>query len=178
MRLVHPVGSPDEDLLDVRLSAAGQAANRVGVYRRVAPTQNRKAFLNHDFFHQSFATHALVRFHRKKHHAHAVFAGRGQREAKPRALGFEKGVRNLDEHTRAVTRLRIATAGAAVGEIDENLDALENDVVALLPRNVRHKTNPAGIVLVARIVKTLGLWQSPGGNTAAHLKLSLLFSVT
>jgi hypothetical protein len=77
----------------------------------------------------------------------------GEGSGKPSgALRLEKGVRNLDQHTRAITGLRIATAGAPVREIDENLNTLQNDIVALRPGNIGHETNPAGIVLVARIV--------------------------
>jgi hypothetical protein len=58
----------------------------------------------------------------------------------------------LDQDSRPVTGLRIAAAGAPVREVDENLDAFEDDVVAFLAGNVRHETNPTRIVLVARVV--------------------------
>ena len=61
-------------------------------------------------------------------------------------------MRDLEQDSRAVTGLRIAAAGAPVREVDENLDAFADDVVAFLAGNVRHKTNPTGIVLVARVV--------------------------
>jgi hypothetical protein len=79
-------------------------------------------------------------------------------------------MRDLEQDSRAVTGLRIAAAGAPVREVDENLDAFENDVVAFLTGNVRHKTNPACIVLVARVVQTLRLWQTSGDQAVAHIK--------
>jgi len=79
----------------------------------------------------------------------------------------------LEQDSRAVTGLRIAAAGAPVREVDENLDAFEDDVVAFLAGNVRHKTNPACIVLVARIVKALRLRQASEDNAITHVLLSL-----
>jgi hypothetical protein len=38
-------------------------------------------------------------------------------------------VRNLDQEARAVTCFRIAAAGAAVRQVDEDLDTFEDDVV-------------------------------------------------
>ncbi len=118
----------------------------------IPPTQHRQAFVADDLLKQSLATHALMRFHGQKHHAHAILARRGQHEAQPRALRFEKGMRDLNQHTRAVTRLRIASASSPVREVDENLDALLDYVVAFLAGDVRHKSDAAGIVLVARVV--------------------------
>ena len=77
-------------------------------------------------------------------------------------------MRDLEQDSRAVTGLRIAAAGAPVREVDENLDAFADDVVAFLAGNVRHKTNPTGIVLVAWVVKALRLWQSSGCKAMAH----------
>ena len=50
---------------------------------------------------------------------------------------------------------RIAAAGAAVRQVDQNLNALEDDVVRFLALEIRNEADSAGIVLVARVVKTL-----------------------
>ncbi len=71
------------------------------------------------------------------------------------AFPREKLVRNLDQHAGAIAGLRIAAAGAAVSQVDQNLNALDDNVVRLLALDVGDKADAAGIVLVARVVKTL-----------------------
>ena len=72
------------------------------------------------------------RLHGQEHHAHAVFARGRQREAQLRAFAREKFVRNLDQDAGAVARLRIAAAGAAMRQVDQDLQSLCDDVVRLL----------------------------------------------
>ena len=122
--LIHLRAALDENLLDVRLAAARHAPDGVAVERRVAPAQNREAFFLRNPLDDAFAQNPLVRIHRQEHHAHAVFAGRWQGNAKRLAFALEKRVRNLDQDARAVAGLRIAAAGAAVRQIDQNLNAL------------------------------------------------------
>jgi hypothetical protein len=43
-----------------------------------------------------------------------------------------------------------------MGQIDKDLDALEDDIVRLFAFDIGHKADAAGIVLVLRPVKTLG----------------------
>ena len=50
--------------------------------------------------------------------------GARQGEAELGAFAREELVRNLDEDAGAVAGLRIAAAGAAVRQVDENLNAL------------------------------------------------------
>ena len=100
------------------------AADRVAIHRRIAPPENRQAFLARDPLDNAFAEQALLRFHRQEYHADAVLARLRQREAQARAFAREKLVRNLDQDARAVAGLRIASASAAMREIDQNLDAL------------------------------------------------------
>src|SRR5689334_25235462 len=64
-------------------------------------------------------------------------------------------MRNLNQHTGAVAGLRIAAASATVGQVDQNLNTLLNDGVALFATDAGHKTNAAGVALGCRIVKTL-----------------------
>ena len=81
--------------------------------------------------------------------------GAGQFESEAGAFAREELVRNLNEDAGAVASFGIASAGAAVGEVDQYLDSLADDVVALLAANVGDKSNATGIVLVRRIVQTL-----------------------
>ena len=82
--------------------------------------------------------------------------GGGQGEAELRALAREKLVRDLDQEAGAVAGFRIAAAGAAMRQVDQDLNALDDDVVRFLALDVGDKANAAGIVLVARVVEALG----------------------
>jgi hypothetical protein len=64
-------------------------------------------------------------------------------------------MRDLNQDASAVARLRVAAAGAAVREIDQNLNALFDDLVAPLAAQAGYKTDSASIVLVRWIIKTL-----------------------
>ena len=64
-------------------------------------------------------------------------------------------MRNLDQNAGAIARFRVATAGAAMRQIDQDLNALQNNVVASLSANAGHKPNSARIMFVAGVVKTL-----------------------
>ena len=96
-----------------------------------------------------------MRIDRQKHHPHAIFARRRQRKTKPRAFALEKRVRNLNQNSGAVAGLRIAAARAAMRQVDQDLNALEDDVVRFAPGNIGHKADAAGIVLMLRVIETL-----------------------
>ncbi len=101
-------------------------------HRRVAPPKHREPFFARDPLQDSFGHQPLRRLHRQKHHAHAVFARRRQREAQLGALPRKEFVRDLDQDARAVAGLRIAAARAAMRQVDEDLQSLGDDVVRLL----------------------------------------------
>ena len=61
---------------------------------------------------------------------------------------------HLREDAAAVAGQRIAAAGAAMGEIDENLKAASQHVMRALAVNIDDEADAAGVVLVGRIVKT------------------------
>ena len=58
--------------------------------------------------------------------------------------------------------MSIAAASAAMGEIIEDLQRLEHDVVRAPAGHVHHKTHTTGVVIVRGIVQSLGT-----RNTAA-----------
>ena len=64
-------------------------------------------------------------------------------------------MRNLNQDAGAIAGFRIAAAGAAVGQVDQDLDALADDVVGLLAIDAGDKADAAGVVLMLRIVKSL-----------------------
>jgi hypothetical protein len=65
---------------------------------------------------------------------------------------------NLDQHTGAVTGLRVAAAGTTVSQIDQDLDALLNNLMALFATNTGDKTDAAGVMLVRWVKQTLRRW--------------------
>ena len=79
---------------------------------------------------------------RQKDHADAVLAGLRQLDVQAATFAGEELVRNLDEDAGAVAGLRIAAAGAAMGQVDQDLDALAHDVVARVPLMLATKPMP------------------------------------
>jgi hypothetical protein len=63
---------------------------------------------------------------------------------------------NLEQNAGAIAGLRIASAGAPVRKIEQNLNSLAYDVVALVAANVGHESDPAGVVLLRGMVQALG----------------------
>ena len=94
-------------------------------------------------------------FDRQEDQPYPVFAGQRQREAKPRAGVLEEGVRDLYQDPGPVSGDGIASAGPPVGQIDENLDPLLDDVVRFFAADARDEADAAGIPLKTRVVQTL-----------------------
>jgi hypothetical protein len=61
-------------------------------------------------------------------------------------------VRNLDQYACAVARRGVATAGASMRQVDEDLDTLQDDVMRLLAFDVCDKTDTTSVMFVPRIV--------------------------
>ena len=93
--------------------------------------------------------------HRQEHHGHAIAAQLAQLHPQPVALQRKKRVRDLDQNSRAIARFRIAAGRAAMGEIDQDLQALANNVVTLLAADARDQTHATGIVLIPRVIEPL-----------------------
>ncbi len=61
-------------------------------------------------------------------------------------------MRNLDQYPRAIACLRIASRRAAMRQVDQDLQPLAYNLVALLSANARDQPHAAGIVLIARMI--------------------------
>ena len=139
-----------------------RAAQHAVVDRHVAPAEQRLPFLGDDLLRAAPRTSGVRRSVRgRKTVPTPYLALRRQREARFGRLGGEKLVRHLHQNAGAVAGQRIAAAGSAVGQVDQNLQARADDLVALLAANVDDKADTAGVVLLGRIVHPL-----PGGQTA------------
>src|SRR5208282_5215094 len=90
-------------------------------------------------------------------HGHAVRAGLRQIHSQLGALVAEEGMRNLNEDAGAVASLRVAAGCATMGEVDEDLEALADNLVTLLALDVRDQPHAAGIVFIARMIEALRL---------------------
>jgi hypothetical protein len=93
---------------------------------------------------------------RQKGHAYGVCAGVGEFETQLGALFREELVGNLEENASAISGFGIASACAAVGQVEQDLDSLLYDLVAFVAEKVGHESDAAGVVLVRRMVQTLG----------------------
>ena len=107
-------------------------------------------------------------FHRQEGHAHAVRPRLRQLEAELGALAGEELVWNLDQDAGAVAGLRVAAAGAAVGQVDKNLDSLADNVVALMAADAGDEPDAARVVLVRGIVETLRRRDAGGRVETRH----------
>jgi len=109
-----------------------------------------------------FAGGAAVGIEGEKDLADGVGAGLGEFEAALMRLAFEERVRDLHQDAGAVAGARIASAGAAMGEVVEDLQRFEDDIVRALAGDVDDEADAAGIVFVRRIVQSF----SPGNAVA------------
>ncbi len=154
--LVHVVGpARDEHLPDHGLHFL-RAHRQPGVVRRhVAPAEQHLSFARDRALDLLLARHPRRRLLRQEHHADAVLTDGGQRQSLAAADATKERVGNLDQDARAVALQRVGAGGAAVGEVAQDREALRDDRVALLALDVRDEAEPARIVLVRRVVKTL-----------------------
>ena len=80
-----------------------------------------------------------------------------------RHLLAEEAVGNLHQHAGAVAHQRIGADGAAMRQVFEHEQAVLDDLVRLHALHLRDEADAAGIMLVARIIETLG--GKTGGRT-------------
>jgi hypothetical protein len=99
---------------------------------------------------------ALVAFDGKENHTDAILTGSREREAKAVGFADEELVRDLDEEASAVAGFRIAAARAAVSQVDENLNALLNNVMGTMTLDRRNKPDATRIVFIPRVIEPLG----------------------
>src|SRR4029078_4741322 len=78
---------------------------------------------------------------------------RRERESRRRRGLAQEPVGHLNEHARAVAGVRLAAAGAAVQEVEQDLQPLLDDAAVLPALDVDDDADPARIVLLAGIVE-------------------------
>ena len=128
------------------------ASPLTGVSRQPRTVQ---PFFLGDALEDAFALQAAVLFDGQEAHGHAVGARLGQLHAQFGAFAHKEGVGNLDEDAGAVASFGVAARGAAMGEVDEHLEPLADDFVALFAADVGDQSHAAGIVLILRMIEAL-----------------------
>src|SRR5271165_461095 len=151
------LGPAHEELLDVGLRGSGFATDRVAVDGGIAPAEDGEALLLGIALKDALTLQAAVFVYRKEDHGHAIGAGLRQLHPKLATFARKEDVRNLNQDASAVASLRVATGSAAMSEVDEDLKALADDIVAFFAADAGDQSHSAGIVLVAWVIKTLRL---------------------
>jgi hypothetical protein len=140
----------------LRLGRLHVVAEVARIHRHVAPAEDLQALvgdgLGDDLLHQP----EPFRVARHEQVADAVFALLRQPDAELGAFGREEAVRDLDQDAAAVAGLRIRPDRAAVVEVQEDLEALRDDLMGPAVLHVGDEADAAGILLARRIVQALG----------------------
>ena len=79
----------------------------------------------------------------------------GKRDSRLARDQLQELVRGLNENARAVAGVGLATAGAAVVQVQQHLQRLLNNRVGLPALDVDHEPHATGFMLEPRVVKTL-----------------------
>ena len=148
--------SADEDLLHHRLDRLHALAEPGIVDRHVAPAEHRLALRRDDLFDDIAHLLSGLAVARHEELADRVMAGFRQLESELGAFRREERVRDLRQNAATVAKRGIGADRAAMVEIDQNLQALLEDVMRLSVLHVGDEADAAGIVLLRRIVETLG----------------------
>ena len=154
--VVEALAAADEDLRHHRLVGPGPAAERAVFGGDLAPAEDALPLLADDLLQGLLAEPPVGGVGpRQVDHSDAVGARLGQ--LRPLAVeGFaEEAVRDLQQHAGAVAGVGLGAAGAPVVEAAEHLDGVLDDAVAAPALDVGYEADPAGVVLVPRIVQAL-----------------------
>ncbi len=149
-------GTSDEDLLHHRLDRLDAFAKHGIVDRHVAPAEHVQALGRDDLLDDSARLLTRLGLTRHEELADRVMTRRRQLETELGAFASKERVRNLGQHAAAVAKRGIRAHRAAMVEVDQNLQALFEDVMRLAVLHVGHEADAAGIVLFRGIVERLG----------------------
>ena len=157
----------DEEVLEERLRRDRPGPEVAIVGRHVTPAEERLPFLVDDPGDRRFDRVPRLRLGRQEHEPGAIPARRRQRDPQARRLGTEEPIRHLNQDAGAVPGIRFAAAGAAMLEIDQDLQGMANDRVRTPSLGVDDEADTAGVVLVTRVIQAVG----GGGCRCGHTML-------
>jgi hypothetical protein len=164
-RVLHRGPPADEHLLDRRPHRARAVAQRAVVAGDVAPAEQALPLVVHDRVEDGAHLVGLHRLAGQEHEAGAVVVHRRQREADARALAPQEAVGHLQQDAGAVAGVRLAAAGAAVEQVDEDLQGLPHDGVRGSSLDVDDEADAAGVRARGRGGR------DPGGRLAGVRRL-------
>ena len=98
---------------------------------------------------------ALAGIARQEDQSAAVFARRRQRKAVAFSHVLQKAVWKLQQDASAIAGVDFTATGAAMIQVAQYLDGLFQDAVRFAPLDVHDKADPAGVVLIGRVVEAL-----------------------
>jgi hypothetical protein len=142
-------------LIERRLRVARDWAERRGIVGNLAPAEDALSVVHHRRFEDRLVMATTRGIAREETGRDRVVMRRGERHPHRRELVAIKLVGNLNEHTRAVARPRIAARGAAMRQVGEDLEPLSHDRVRGLLLDGRDESEPASIVFERRIIESL-----------------------
>jgi hypothetical protein len=142
----------DKNLPDARLGFKRYLSKTARANRHITPTDNDHTVIYYRLFKYRFASFADIFVFGSEDHSHAVCASFWKFKSKLASLAPEKFVGNLKQYPRAVTGYVIGTRGSAMMEIQQYLFGIFDNVVGLLAIDVDNRTDPAGIMLIFRLI--------------------------
>ncbi len=153
----------DEDLHVMRFGRGNvrRLGERGIVHRHVAEAEKLLALFSDHIDDDLLIMLDALRIAREEDMTDGIFAGFRQRHTLLCHFLAEEAVGDLHKDARAITHQRVGTDGAAMRQVLKDEETVLDDLVRLLALHMRDEADAAGIVLVARIVKTL-----PGRKTA------------
>ena len=160
-----PRGAGKESLANERRTLPRQATDSSLIHGHIAPAQEGEALRGRHFLHLCAAGGARHLRLRQEEHTHCILSRLGQLHPGRR---LEELMRNLQQHARAVTGLRVATRGPAVQETLQNADTLFNDAVCCDGLGIDNHADTAGIMFILRIIQARGLRKR---NAGTHLNI-------
>ncbi|MNE17902.1 hypothetical protein D3C80_1109020 [compost metagenome] len=105
----------------------------------------------------------LLGIARQEEMTDSIFAGLRQGHTLLGHFLTEEPIRDLHQNARAVTHQRVGTDSTAMRQVFQDEQAVLDDLVRLLALHIGNEADAAGIMLVARIIKTLG-GRNAGGD--------------
>src|ERR1700736_4862497 len=126
--ILDPLAARDKNLNYDRHPRPRDLAALGWVNRHRAPAQELLPLLVHYFFEDRLCLFARLRVARHKHHPDAVIPRRGHKKAEFGSFTRQEIVGKLQQDAGAVTRQRVASAGTAMSQIVENLQAFQHDI--------------------------------------------------
>ena len=154
LRLVGQRGA-DEHLADDRLDSGGARPGDVVVHGHVAPAEERLTLLLDRLLDDRLDLAAAAVLGRQEDRPDGVAPTLGQLE--PDGVAHEL-VGDLHEYPRAVARVELGPARAAVLEVVEHPERLGDGLVRAPVREIGYRADAARIVLKLWVVEARGPW--------------------